>query len=183
MASDFKDDMKTDHETYWCWTCRRRITHEEYLRRVKGRGVRNKEYYLGECGLNGCTGTLVHLDDKIAPYIFKLNDMGYVTGHCCEGHSLEPFSNKWASMHVLFEHEYPEIQQALHWVWLHLIHEYGTKSPESKIRLKVSIFSGGRTNIESTEYSTPKMRERVWKQFDMFMEELNKITLDKSGTA
>jgi hypothetical protein len=176
MGNDFNDDFKTDHETYWCWICRRRISHEEFEQRVRGRGVRNKEYHLGECGIDGCKGTLVHLDDKIASYIFRLNDLGYVTGHCCEGHPMEPFSTKWASMHVLFEHEYPEIVEAVERVRYNI--RTGFKS-DAKIRLNVSVFSGGRTNIESTEYSTPQMRKRVWKQFDMFMEELEKITVDK----
>ena len=171
MQNEFKDDFKTAHDSYWCWECRRRITHDEYETRVKGRGTRYKEYHLGTCNLNGCTGTLVHLDDQIAPYIFKLNDLGYVTGHCCEGHSMEPFSKKWASMHVLFNHIYPEMQTALGRVQKRLEAEYGKDSIDSKLRLKISLLTK-RTNVESTDYSTPKMRERVWKQFNMLMEEL-----------
>jgi hypothetical protein len=162
-------NLVSEDESYYCWKCHRRIGWTEFEQRKRQHPNSDKIYTLDACGHNGCDGILTHLDDYMAPYIFRLNAMGFVTGHCCEGHPSPSYAEPDDTMHILFEKDYPEIRAALSQVAEDLKRKYPDDATEQKPRIRATLFCQTRLNICSTDYRTEAMRLRAWRDLDALM--------------
>lgn len=55
-----------------------------------------------QCPKNNCDGYLLDIDEEILPQIILLNNKGYSTQYCCQGH----INNSVVRLYILFEQEY-----------------------------------------------------------------------------
>ena len=55
-----------------------------------------------QCPKANCDGYIVDIDEEILPHIMLLNNKGYATQYCCQGH----LNNSVARLYILFENIY-----------------------------------------------------------------------------
>ena len=93
--------------------CMCNVCHDLYS--VKDIRFEPKDIWeVGECPKYGCYGTLVEIDEMIAPMIRELNNKGYITDFCCSGH---PGSTSCSSYsYISFKHA-PESKPPKFWFW------------------------------------------------------------------
>ena len=62
----------------------------------------NRDGYDYICPKKGCDGSVIELDELIAPTIIELNNKGYYTRYCCSGHW---YSNEHTATYIAFSNK------------------------------------------------------------------------------
>lgn len=80
--------MKGGVELYICMSC-----NEVYKANLVTKTFEHSE--INYCPKENCSGSVIELDELIAPTIIELNNKGYVTIYCCAGHWYDDLCNAY----------------------------------------------------------------------------------------